>query len=251
MKNRYIILIVALVTVIVFSALLVFYLMPDDNEDAYEHCDTDTSNTYNWKSDYHYYSYTMKIDREDFKKSMLGREIRFSCKITNPYDLVDPEDKYIVQTSNYLKGITESKDDKQTVKTITDFVCSAIKYKTDDELYGTTERWAKPMETLYLHAGDCEDKAILLCSLLIACGYDAVLIDFPQHMAVLCVIEGQTGYEYEHNDKTYYYIESTTDSAYIGAKAQYDEWTIWDKKDGVVKNSIERLVGAWRMLLHF
>ena len=41
-----------------------------------------------------------------------------------------------------------------------------------------------PIETLVDNEGDCEDTAILTASLLNLMGYDAVLLDVPEHMAV-------------------------------------------------------------------
>ncbi len=42
-----------------------------------------------------------------------------------------------------------------------DFVCKNVSYKSDDG-----EWWSYPLETLTKHQGDCDDSAILLCSLL-------------------------------------------------------------------------------------
>lgn len=66
---------------------------------------------------------------------------------------------------------------------IRDWVAANIEYKTDDEQWGVEEYWQTPDETLSLHTGDCEDFAILLCTLLRAYGiaeehiYVAVGID--------------------------------------------------------------------------
>lgn len=47
------------------------------------------------------------------------------------------------------------------------FVANYINYTTDLTLYGTAEQWADPRATLYHGAGDCEDGAFLLASLLL------------------------------------------------------------------------------------
>ena len=46
-----------------------------------------------------------------------------------------------------------------------------IQYRYDDEIYGIREYWQFGKETLDLRTGDCEDFAILLCSLYRAAGY--------------------------------------------------------------------------------
>jgi transglutaminase-like putative cysteine protease len=46
-----------------------------------------------------------------------------------------------------------------------------IQYKHDNEVYGVPEYWQFGKETISLRTGDCEDFAILLCSLLRSAGY--------------------------------------------------------------------------------
>lgn len=53
-----------------------------------------------------------------------------------------------------------------------DWVGNNIEYKYDSEVYGK-EHWQLPKETIQRRTGDCEDYAILLCSLLRADGWDS------------------------------------------------------------------------------
>jgi len=55
---------------------------------------------------------------------------------------------------------------------IRDWVAANVEYKTDEEQWGVEEYWQTPEETLSLRTGDCEDFAILLCTLLRAYGID-------------------------------------------------------------------------------
>ncbi|MGB9756177.1 MAG: transglutaminase domain-containing protein [Candidatus Bathyarchaeales archaeon] len=52
-----------------------------------------------------------------------------------------------------------------------DWVGNSITYQYDSNAHGTDEYWQLPKETLQLRTGDCEDFAILLCSLLRADGW--------------------------------------------------------------------------------
>lgn len=56
-------------------------------------------------------------------------------------------------------------------------------------LYGQTEYWAYPIETLHRSSGDCEDTSFLLCSLLSVSGYDSALVLMPSHMMAAVELE--------------------------------------------------------------
>ncbi|MCD6572527.1 MAG: transglutaminase family protein [Thermoplasmata archaeon] len=53
-----------------------------------------------------------------------------------------------------------------TAEEALEFATDEIQYKSDFENYGVMEAWANPEKTLKKDSGDCEDKAILLASLL-------------------------------------------------------------------------------------
>jgi len=73
--------------------------------------------------------------------------------------------------------------------------------------YEIAESQKYPYETLYLNKGDCSDKSVLLCKLLILEGYEACLLSYDKakHMAV--------GLKIDNEEESYYsgycYIEST------------------------------------------
>lgn len=56
-------------------------------------------------------------------------------------------------------------------------------YRGEDySLYGLDEYWARPLETLVLQYGDCDDTAALACALFIAAGYDAAMGGHSGHV---------------------------------------------------------------------
>jgi predicted transglutaminase-like cysteine proteinase len=57
--------------------------------------------------------------------------------------------------------------------TLRNWVGDNIQYQNDEDVYGVREYWQFGKETVSLKTGDCEDFAILLCSLLRASGYSA------------------------------------------------------------------------------
>lgn len=54
-----------------------------------------------------------------------------------------------------------------------DWVGKNLLYKSDSEVHGVSDYWQFAKETLGLRTGDCEDCAILLCSLLRAGDYSS------------------------------------------------------------------------------
>jgi len=58
-------------------------------------------------------------------------------------------------------------------KALRDWVGNNIEYEYDSVSHGYKEYWQLPRETLMRGKGDCEDQAILLASMLRACGYGA------------------------------------------------------------------------------
>lgn len=67
-----------------------------------------------------------------------------------------------------------------------EWVATKICYKSDQDNFGASDYWQFPIETLERGSGDCEDIAILLCSLLRASGVPAdqvyVAIGTPKGM---------------------------------------------------------------------
>jgi hypothetical protein len=63
-----------------------------------------------------------------------------------------------------------------------DWMMRNIRYVRDHHQYGIEEHWASPDETLGTYAGDCEDHAILFCSLLAGLGVASRLVVMPQHV---------------------------------------------------------------------
>jgi len=54
-----------------------------------------------------------------------------------------------------------------------DWVGTHIKYRDDSDVHGTAEYWQLPRETIEFGTGDCEDSAILLCSMLRSIGWSS------------------------------------------------------------------------------
>lgn len=101
-------------------------------------------------------------------------------------------------------------DDAQAVEFVIDFV-QALPYVPDDVSRGFDDYTKFIMETVPEMAGDCEDTAILLASILEAdpFGYDMILIQPPGHMAAGIWQSEPSGWYWELNGRKYSYIETT------------------------------------------
>jgi predicted transglutaminase-like cysteine proteinase len=63
-----------------------------------------------------------------------------------------------------------SRDEAARVTAVNDFYNHRIGFRSDQELYGVSDYWASPLETLSRGAGDCEDFAIAKYFTLVAAG---------------------------------------------------------------------------------
>lgn len=147
------------------------------------------------------YLYYSKIDRAPVED--------YSIYVTHPLD-----DNFTSMIAGELKSRAEEQgyDARETVNFAASFVQN-LEYETEQKEYPKY-----PVETLIDKGGDCEDTAILTAALLQAMGYDAVLLRFSPateggagHMAVGVAGTGVSGgYNYSYDDKTYYYLETTS-----------------------------------------
>ena len=144
----------------------------------------------------------ISISDEDFRQSMTQKTIRMGGDaIPGPIHLVEPKNPYVLQIARYLEDISEGWTDFDRAVLILNFVQTAIYYKSDILVYGMEDFWTTPTETLYMHCGDCEDQAALLCSLYGAFGYDWLMLSYPGHTTVGLNLDG-----------SFYYCEPTYNS---------------------------------------
>ena len=180
--------------IIVALGMLVTVMIPVPNQEAAENAldyAGEHDSTYVWEcpnrfgTGHHRESIVLDISEEEFMDSISRGILRFgTAGIHAPVRLIDPEDRYVMQVADHIISVTEGYTEDRRIDAALNFVQTSIRYTDDFLMYGTDDFWASPLETLYLHRGDCEDTSVLLCSIYLAMGYDAVLLDFPGHEAV-------------------------------------------------------------------
>lgn len=155
------------------------------------------------------YNYFRKIDRISTSDPS-----KYSIYATNTYD-----DYYISKLTSKLiqKSSLYGFNLDDELHFIISFV-QGLGYTLDSETTPYAEYPRYPIETLADKGGDCEDKSILLASMLQAIRVDNVLLLMrePDHCAVGIAVKGITGCGVEHNGVIYYYVETTNPGPQIG-----------------------------------
>ena len=115
-----------------------------------------------------------------------------------------------------FRKIAEKKgwNGEQLANFVLSFVQS-LPYTVDSVTTGYDEFKSYAFETLVAGGGDCEDTSILAGSMLMALGYDVVLINPPGHLA-FGITGNYGGYYFEHKEKRYFYCESTGTGFKVG-----------------------------------
>jgi len=120
----------------------------------------------------------------------------------------------ILDTAAENNGFTEK---REKIELVIDWVQS-FPYVTDNVSRGYDDYPKLLPETLVDVSGDCEDTSILLAATLQAepFGYDMVLIQPPEHMAVGIYGSDLPGYYWQQDGRKYFYIETTGEGWGIG-----------------------------------
>ncbi len=113
--------------------------------------------------------------------------------LLNYVDKISVNDKTLNIFASRLTNNCDSGDNMCEIATIFNFVTNKIKYRSDTR---ATENIKDPFETLDSRAGDCEDQAILLNSLLEQLGHKTYLLFTETHaFSLVCISEDDYNYE--------------------------------------------------------
>jgi hypothetical protein len=147
-----------------------------------------------------YYRNKTRIPTEDY-----------SVYVTHPLD--DEYVSTIVEKINEV-ALQEGYDEIQVVNLVIAFVQS-LPYTPDSVSTSFDEYPRYPLETLVYGGGDCEDTSILTSALLGSLDYGVVLINLPEHLAVGVDVDAFGSY-FLHEDKRYFFLETTGEGWEIG-----------------------------------
>ena len=145
---------------------------------------------------YDYYNSLERLDTEDYSAYVFDR-----------YD-----DNYINLTAKILLSLIETSKDVEIINFVASFVQQHVKYDKDDSQQDYP-RFS--IESFKDSKGDCEDKAILLASILDNIGYEVSLLKLPDHVAVgVHLDESATIFDYYIEE--YYFLETTSEGWILG-----------------------------------
>ncbi len=172
------------------------------------------SRTYSWDYEDRIWQLTLPLDDEiyeTYKSRTRNRD--YDLFASDPYD-----DWLIKEIADTLFSLSKAYglEEKQIPGLCISFVQS-LNYTSDLESSGYDQYPRFPYETLYENGGDCEDTAILSVAILQEMGYDSVLLELPDHMAlgIKCNPE-KRGKSFEYEGNNYYYVEPTGNDWQIG-----------------------------------
>ncbi len=153
-----------------------------------------------------------------------------------------PNDTYIQELAHMLDTI--AKENGWNRLTEANFILTFVQnvpYVGDYASTGFVDYYKFPLETLFQQGGDCEDKSLLLATILYILGYDVVLfameVQFQGlygHVAVGLNVKDKSGpfarylqYYYAYDEKDYYYMESTGSESLVTSGGSIENVHYW------------------------
>ena len=215
--------------------LLLFFLL--SSSIAYG---KDLNREYKWNFLGSDYSLNFTIPQKEYSYyKIYPGGYRIALNSTYLQYFLTPNDRYLEKLAGMLRNISEAKgfDNLTEANFVLSFVQDSIEYKDDYATTGYLDYYKFPIETLYDGYGDCEDKSLLLATLLHILGYDVILITMRivnenvGHVAVginLMDVNRSNPLNrylksfYYYDGKYYYYMESTSnETRLIGHDVHY------------------------------
>ena len=178
---------------------------------------------HSWDCNGKNYSIELEISEELYDYYQNEREhLAYHFRIE---DAETPVNFYSFILSDYDRPFIRELAYRFSEKALTDFdkvnlamtFVQSFPYAFDDDSKGEEEYVRYPIETLVDGCGDCEDKVVLLASLLYEMDIDFILLSLPEHLALAVCCEGVVAERYvSFQNKKYYYIETTMEGWQIG-----------------------------------
>lgn len=113
----------------------------------------------------------------------------------NPIELINPSSEVVCDIRDKIFPNKKSNYTIEDIDSVMDYVNSHIKYSEDWFNWNASDYFATPEETIEKGLGDCEDVAILTCSILRSMGLDAWVVIGYGH-AWVRIFDGDEPFDY-------------------------------------------------------
>lgn len=173
-----------------------------------------SSRSYSWNYEGYRWHLTLLLDDKLYDAyESRTRKREYDLFASDPYD-----DWLIKNIANALLSLSKEyglEEDK--IPGLCVSFIQSLNYTSDLTSSGYDQYPRFPYETLYNNGGDCEDTSILSVAILQEMGYDVVLLELPEHMALGIKCDPDTkGRSFEYKNDHYYYLETTGSNWQIG-----------------------------------
>lgn len=173
-----------------------------------------SSRSYSWNYDGYRWHLTLLLDDKIYNAyESRTRKREYDLFASDPYD-----DWLIKNIADTLFSLSKEYGlEKNKIPGLCVSFIQSLNYTSDLASSGYDQYPRFPYETLYENGGDCEDTSVLAVSILQEMGYDVVLLELPEHMAVGIKCDPKTeGRSFEYKNNRYYYLETTGSNWQIG-----------------------------------
>ncbi len=133
---------------------------------------------------------------------------------------VMPDDPAVRQVADALDAHAQKwgYSERRTAELVHSWVASNIRYESDEDAHGRADYWQTPYETLRRGTGDCEDFAVLFCSICEALGLETVIVSEPGHVSAAVLVDVEVAdTTVSYSGRTYVAVETTSNVALGGA----------------------------------
>lgn len=128
---------------------------------------------------YHFIPHWIKVDLTKSKYYGMGTNTLRKYTFMSSYPTVD--DEVVKEISSQLNKMCRRKSERYKAGMVLAFVQQNVKYVSDATQYNNIDYWAIPIQTLVSRKGDCEDTAILYCSIAYNLGIPVMFTIVPGH----------------------------------------------------------------------
>ena len=169
---------------------------------------------FDWEYDNKKWQISLRLDTEGYATYGKRSRLRdYDLFASDPYD-----DKLMSDIALALNDLAQQRDlSRSELAELAISFVQSLPYTSDSVTTPFDEYPRFPYETLYDDGGDCEDTSILGAAMLQELGFNIVLFELPEHMALGVECDASVkGHYVDYKGTRYCYLETTGENWPIG-----------------------------------